>query len=125
MAAATRPPTRPPTRDIDEQTELGEVYMRSLLRAQLRRGLTVLAVVGVFLGALPVVFAVEPRLSTVQLLTVPLPWLLVGAAVYPLMVGAAWWLRPGRGAYRARLRRDRGRIVSDVGRHGRPAPPLG
>lgn len=92
MAAAARQPSRPPTREIDEQTDLGEVYMRSLLRAQLRRGLTVIAVVGVFLTALPVLFAVEPRLAAVRVVTVPLPWLLVGVTVYPLMTAAAWWL---------------------------------
>lgn len=92
MAAATRQPSRPPSREIDEQTELGEVLMRSLLRTQLRLGLTVLAVVGLFLAALPVVFALEPRLSAVRIATVPLPWLLVGVTVYPLMLAAAWWL---------------------------------
>lgn len=92
MLAASRQPTRPPSREIDEQTELGEVLMRSLLRTQLRLGLTVLAVVAVFLGSLPLLFALEPRLAGARLLTVPLPWLLVGVTVYPLMAGAAWWL---------------------------------
>lgn len=92
MSAASRPNPRPATREIDEQTEIGEVYMRSLLRAQLRRGLTVLAVVGVFLGALPVLFAVEPRLAAARVATVPLPWLLVGVTVYPLLLVSAWWL---------------------------------
>lgn len=95
MAAATRPANRPPAREIDEQTELGDVYMRSLLRAQLRLGLTVLSVVGVVLGSLPIVFALEPRLAAVRVLTVRLPWLLVGVAVYPLMLAAAWWLVRG------------------------------
>jgi hypothetical protein len=92
MAAATRPPNRPPTREIDEQTDIGEVYMRSLLRAQLRRGLTVLAVVALFLAALPLLFTVEPRLASVRILTVPLPWLLLGVTVYPLLLAASWWL---------------------------------
>jgi hypothetical protein len=78
MAAATRPQSRPASREIDEQTDLGEVYMRSLLRAQLRLGVSVPVVVGVFLGALPVLFALEPQLAGARIGTVPLLWLLVG-----------------------------------------------
>lgn len=80
-----------PRREIDEQTGVGEVYTRSLVRAQLRLGLTVLAVVAIALGSLPVVFTVEPRLSSMRVLSVPVPWLLVGVGIYPLLIVAAWW----------------------------------
>jgi hypothetical protein len=78
-------------REIDEQTGVGEVYMRSLMRAQLRLGLSVLAVVVIALASLPLLFTADPRLGTIRVLTVPLPWLLVGASFYPLLVVAAWW----------------------------------
>jgi hypothetical protein len=80
-----------PRREIDEQTGLGEVYMRSLVRAQLRLGLSVLAVVTIALGSLPLIFTADPRLGAVRILSVPLPWLLVGVSIYPLLLGAAWW----------------------------------
>ena len=76
---------------MNQQTGVGEVYTRSLLRTQLRLGLSVVAVVGLGIGALPALFAVEPQLAAVRVLTVPLPWLLVGVAVYPLLVAVAWW----------------------------------
>jgi|1185.fasta_scaffold574478_2 hypothetical protein len=91
MAARRRPPTRSGTRDIAEQTGVGEVYTRSLLRTQLRLGLSAVAVMGLGIGSLPALFAVEPQLATLRVLTVPLPWLLVGVAVYPLLVAIAWW----------------------------------
>jgi hypothetical protein len=91
MGSAARPPAHPPTREIDEQTAVGEVYMRSLLRSQLRLGLAVLGVVALGLGSLPLLFAVSPRMAAVRVASVPLPWLLLGVAVYPLLVGAAWW----------------------------------
>jgi hypothetical protein len=91
MGSAARPPVHPPTREIDEQTEVGEIYMRSLLRSQLHLALAVLGVVGLGLGSLPLLFAIEPRMAAVRVLSVPLPWLLLGVAVYPLLVGAAWW----------------------------------
>lgn len=91
MAARPVPGSMSPRQEIDEQTGVGEVYMRSLMRAQLRLGLTVLAIVTIALGSLPLLFAMEPRLSTIRLLTVPLPWLIVGVATYPLLALAAWW----------------------------------
>lgn len=91
MTAAVRAPVRTVSREIDEQTGVGEVYLRSLLRAQLRLGLSVIAVLALALGTLPLVFAVIPRLGVVRVLTVPLPWLLVGVSVYPLLFGVAWW----------------------------------
>jgi hypothetical protein len=91
MRARPRPPSRSRTRDIDEQTGVGEVYTRSLLRTQLRIGLSAVALTVLGIGALPALFAVEPQLAGVRVLTVPLPWLLAGVAVYPLLVGVGWW----------------------------------
>jgi hypothetical protein len=91
MGAAPRPPARPATRDIDEQTVLGEVYMRSLLRAQRRLGMSLLGVAALLLGALPLMFALAPALADIRLLGVPLPWLLLGAGVYPVLFAIAWW----------------------------------
>jgi hypothetical protein len=91
MASRPRPPSRSGTRDIDEQTGVGEVYTRSLLRTQLRLGLSAVAVVLLGIGSLPALFAVEPQLAAIRVFTVPLPWLLVGVAVYPLLVAVAWW----------------------------------
>jgi hypothetical protein len=91
MTARPRPPFRSGTRDIVEQTGVGEVYTRSLVRTQLRIGLSAVALTLLGIGALPVLFALEPQLAVVRVLTVPLPWLLAGVAVYPLLVGVGWW----------------------------------
>jgi hypothetical protein len=91
MTARPRPPSRSGTRDIVEQTGVGEVYTRSLLRTQLRIGLSAVALTLLGIGALPALFALEPQLAGLRVLTVPLPWLLAGVAVYPLLVGVGWW----------------------------------
>jgi hypothetical protein len=91
MTARPRPPSRSGARDIVEQTGVGEVYTRSLVRAQLRIGLSAVALTVLGIGALPALFALEPQLAAVRVLTVPLPWLLAGVAVYPLLVGVGWW----------------------------------
>jgi hypothetical protein len=94
--AQARPqgPARPPAREIDEQTVLGEVYMRSLLRSQLRLAVTVLVTTAVLLGGLPLLFALAPGVAATRPLGVPLPWLLLGVLVYPaLWLGARWYVR--------------------------------
>jgi hypothetical protein len=78
------------TREIDEQTALGEVLVRSLMRAQLRIAFYVFAATGVLLGSLPLVFALDPRLARIHALGIPLTWLLLGAVVYPLVCAAGW-----------------------------------
>lgn len=90
-AQATRAAARRAVRhDIDEQTDVGEVYMRSLVRAQLRLALAVcLAALGI-LGGLPLLFAWDGDLPRVHVLGVPLPWLLLGVLVYPLLVLGGW-----------------------------------
>jgi hypothetical protein len=91
MGAAPRPSAWPATRDIDEQTVLGEVYMRSLLRTQRRLGVSLLGTVALLLGALPLVFALAPAVGELHLFGVGLPWLLLGAGVHPVLLAAAWW----------------------------------
>lgn len=78
------------TREIDAGTELGAVYMRSLLREQLRLALGVLAVLLVTVGSLPLAFHLVPRLAEARILGVPLPWLLLGLLVYPWLLVLGW-----------------------------------
>lgn len=76
--------------EIDAQTRLGEVYVQSLIRAQLRLALYVVLLMVCTLGVLPVLFLLLP-FDDWHVLGVPLPWLLLGLGVYPWLVGVAWW----------------------------------
>ena len=89
-AVAARAQRVPPAREIDAQTLLGEVYMSSLLRSQLRLALLALTALGLFVGGIPLVFWLVPDLSDVEVLAVPLPWLLLAFAVYPFLLGIGW-----------------------------------
>ena len=89
MTATRRGAVRPAVHEIDEQTGLGEVYMRSLLRSQLRLGLTVLVACGALLGGLPLLFALVPGVAQARVLGLPLPWLLLGVLAYPTLWFAA------------------------------------
>ena len=75
--------------DGAEQTEPDAVHVRSLMRAQLRLALVTCGVVGLVLGALPLVFALAPLLSKVRVCGVPLSWLVLCLGVQPLWVVAA------------------------------------
>ncbi|GGK66596.1 hypothetical protein Sme01_10550 [Sphaerisporangium melleum] len=87
---AARRPRHPVTLEIDEQTRLGEVYMRSLVRTQFRLALFVCTVMSCLIGGLPLLFMLVPELREVRLLGVPLPWLVLAGLIYPAFVAGAW-----------------------------------
>ncbi len=86
-----RLPIRPRTREIDAETPVGAVFMRSLLREQLRLALRILAVLMLTVGSLPLVFHLFPGLGDVRLVGVPLAWLFLGVLVYPYLILLGWW----------------------------------
>jgi len=93
----TGPPRRPasgvrPTasREIDADSELGAVYMSSLLGEQLRLAGGVLVALGLTVGVLPLLFHLFPHLSDLRVVGVPVPWLLLGFAVYPWLLVLGW-----------------------------------
>lgn len=76
--------------EVEEQTGVGEVLVRQLVRVQLilalRLGLLTVAV----LGAIPLAFALLPSLGTISIGGFRLPWLLLGVAVYPFLLAVGW-----------------------------------
>jgi hypothetical protein len=90
MGAPRRSATRPIAREIGEQTELGELYLNALVRAQRRLAVRVCVVAAVVLGGLPVLFALVPATGTAHIFGIPLPWLLLGVLAYPFMILLGW-----------------------------------
>ncbi len=64
--------------------------MRSLVREQLRLALLVLTALVGTVGLLPLAFHLVPGLGAVSVLGLPLPWLLLGVLVYPLLIALGW-----------------------------------
>ncbi len=77
-------------RDLDEQTAVGEVYLRSLVRAQLGLALSVCAVVALVIAGLPLLFAQIPELRETRVAGLALPWLTLGVLAYPALVAGGW-----------------------------------
>ncbi|MGB7981748.1 MAG: hypothetical protein WCF36_13275 [Candidatus Nanopelagicales bacterium] len=82
---------RSAAQDIDEQTRVGAVYLRALIRTQLRLGVATVAMVVVPLAALPLIFALVPGVHGLQVGPLPLWWLLLGVLVYPAILAVSWW----------------------------------
>ncbi|MDG9726237.1 MULTISPECIES: hypothetical protein [unclassified Streptomyces] len=91
-----------PRTEIDEQTTLGHTYVRSLMRSQLRAGLTAFAVLGLLVGPLPLLFAALPDAHRLE-------WTVLGFGLYaPLVLLARWYVRRAE-----RNERDFVRLVED------------
>lgn len=78
------------TREIDAETALGEVFMRSLLREQLALALRVLTALALTIGLLPLLFHLFPALGDVRVGPLPVAWLLLGVLTYPWLVLLGW-----------------------------------
>lgn len=106
--AAARRDFRPLTREIDEQTDLGEVYMAGLMSAQLRLALRVLAFGAVGLGGLPLLFLLVPDTRTLEIGSLPFPWLVLGVLVYPVaLLVARYYVRQSE-----RIEREFSQVVA-------------
>ncbi|MDQ4051146.1 MAG: hypothetical protein M3237_00395 [Actinomycetota bacterium] len=85
-----RTPQQPRTGDIDEQTQLGGVYLGSLLREQLSLALRIIGLLVLGVASMPLLFHLAPGLADVHVVGLPLPWLLLGVVVYPLLLVLGW-----------------------------------
>ncbi len=87
----SRPRAASVASEIDAQSEVGEIYMRSLMRSQLRLALAVVLMLVVLVGTIPLVFEVLPGVRRAHLLGIPVPWLMLGFGVYPVLIALAWF----------------------------------
>jgi hypothetical protein len=76
--------------EVEEQTGVGEVLVRQLVRAQLGLAIRLMALVVVVLGGIPLAFLLAPSLGTVSIFGLRLPWVVLGFAVYPFFLAVAW-----------------------------------
>ena len=99
LSSAARAPHAPSlSREVAEQSELGSVVLRSLLRSQLRLAAVV---AGAFLAAVGALWVVSEFAGDLPWLPgIPLVWLLIGALPYPAVVLA------GIAYYRAATRNE-------------------
>lgn len=86
-SAARAPRTPSLSREVAEQSELGSVVLRSLLRSQFRLAALV---AGAFLSAVGALWVASAAAGDLPWLPgIPLVWLLIGALPYPAALIAA------------------------------------
>jgi hypothetical protein len=73
-------------RELEEQTPVGEIFLAALMRRQLSLSLQVAAALAVALGSQPLLAWLWPAYGQLQLFGIPLPWVVLGAGSYPLLV---------------------------------------
>lgn len=85
-----RTAARPALSALDEQDVVGDLLVRSLVRAQLGLAARLGAVLACLLGGLPLLFAVLPATRDTTVLGLALPWLVLGVLVYPVLCLGGW-----------------------------------
>jgi hypothetical protein len=68
--------------EIDAQSRLGEVYIDSLMRSQLRLALVVMAALAFTLGLVPLVLHLVPAWVRLVVLGVPVPWVILTVVAF-------------------------------------------
>lgn len=83
-------PTRPRSVDLNSEGPVGEVYLRSLMRTQLRLASIVCGIVLAVGIALPLLFELSPSTGRAEAFGIRLPWLLLGGCAFPAMLLGGW-----------------------------------
>ena len=118
MSAGTEPPlprvriTAPRRRGATEPrplsagpaSDLERLYVRSLIRSQLRLAITSAVSFVIILAAIPIVLAVWPELAAADLAGIRLSWLLLAVGVFPVAIVVAALAVSGASRNEARYR---------------------
>ncbi|MCA4133726.1 hypothetical protein [Arthrobacter sp. M4] len=101
---AARPTPRLSASSPALESEVGQVYVRSLIRSQLRLAVVVACGFLVVLTACGLLIGLVPGIAEAELLGVPFAWLLLGAGLYPVIGLSAWLYNRAAARNEARYR---------------------
>jgi hypothetical protein len=73
--------------EVQEQTQVGDAFVRGLVRAQLGLALRLGAVVVAAVAAVPLLIGLFPEIAAIKVFGIRLNWVLLAAVVYPVMYG--------------------------------------
>ncbi|HEY2764857.1 MAG TPA: hypothetical protein VGJ13_12735 [Pseudonocardiaceae bacterium] len=77
--------------EVEEQTGVGEMLVRQLVRDQLSLAVRLMLLTMMVLGGILLTFVLAPSLGGVSIFGLRLPWLVLGFAVYPFFIALAWF----------------------------------
>lgn len=90
VSALTAARSAAATREAAEESDAGQVFVRSLIRSQLRLGVVVAAGFLLILVAFPLMLGLVPGLAESTIVGLPFDWVLLGAGIYPVIGLSAW-----------------------------------
>jgi hypothetical protein len=73
-----------------EESDAGQLFVRSLIRSQLRLALVVGLGFLLILLAFPLMLGLVPGLADTTIAGLPFDWVLLGAGIYPVIGLSAW-----------------------------------
>lgn len=76
--------------EVQEHTEVGDAMVRALVRAQLLLSVRLAVLTLAVLFAIPLLGLLVPAFADTTVLGIRLPWIVLGVAVYPLLLGVGW-----------------------------------
>ena len=76
--------------EVQEQTEVGDAMVRGLVRAQLLLSIRLALLTLAVLCSIPLLGLLVPAFSEATVFGIRLPWIVLGVAVYPLLLGVGW-----------------------------------
>ncbi|MET3367253.1 hypothetical protein [Arthrobacter sp. M2012083] len=80
----------PHPREFVEDSDAGRIFIRSLIRSQLRLALVVACGFLVILSVIAVFLVYGPGVAETRIVGIPLDWLVLGAGIYPVIGLSAW-----------------------------------
>jgi len=78
------------SREAEEESDAGQLFVRSLIRSQLRLGLVVALGFLLIMFAFPLMLGLVPGLADSTIAGLPFDWVLLGAGIYPVIGLSAW-----------------------------------
>lgn len=82
-----------PGGELAEDSDAGRIFIRSLIRSQLRLALVVACGFLVILAVIAVFLVYGPGgVAETRIFGIPLDWLVLGAGIYPPVIGLSAWL---------------------------------
>jgi hypothetical protein len=80
----------PDVSDLRAGDPYGDVLIAGLVRAQLGLTLSFLALTVAVIGSLPIVAALLPGVDRATIIGLPVPLLVLGVGIYPVLVALGW-----------------------------------
>lgn len=90
--------------EIGEDSDVGRVFVRSLIRSQLQLAVVVASGFLLILVSFALLLALVPGLADSRLFGIPFDWVLLGVGIYPVIGLSAWLYNRAAARNEARYR---------------------